>query len=148
VEITAICKTTINIPVNLKETSMKEYMLLIRNQVSSKEDFSPEQHEEFLDSCKVYIDLLKNERRLISAQPMIREGRMLSCPDGVWKETSYQEADEVIVGYYHLLAKDLDEAIDLAKKNPEFKYTTTARIEVRPIKMREETTGFVYPILA
>jgi len=51
----------------------------------------------------------------------------------------------VIVGYYYLAAKDLDEAIELAKGNPEFEFSTAARIEVRPIKMKEETTGFVYP---
>lgn len=39
----------------------------------------------------------------------------------------------------------MDEAIAIAEGNPEFEYGTTARIEVRPIKMKEESTGFVYP---
>jgi hypothetical protein len=51
----------------------------------------------------------------------------------------------VIVGYYHILAEDLEEAIAIAKKNPEFAYSTTARIEVRPIKTKEVITGYVYP---
>jgi hypothetical protein len=51
----------------------------------------------------------------------------------------------VIVGYYHILAEDLNHAIALAKGNPEFEYGTTARIEVRPVKMKEESTDFVYP---
>jgi hypothetical protein len=39
----------------------------------------------------------------------------------------------------------MDEAIEIAKRNPEFEFGTTARIELRPIKTKEKTTGFVYP---
>lgn len=49
------------------------------------------------------------------------------------------------MGNYHILAKDMDEAISIAKENPEFEYGTTARIEVRLIKTKEETTDYVYP---
>ena len=49
------------------------------------------------------------------------------------------------VGYYHIYAGDLQEAIGIAKLNPEFEYGSTVRIEVRPIKIKEATTGFVYP---
>ena len=52
---------------------------------------------------------------------------------------------EIQVGYYHIFAADLDEAVAIAKRNPEFRYTATAKIEVRPIKAMEEDTGFVYP---
>jgi len=51
----------------------------------------------------------------------------------------------VIGGYYHILAENLDEAISIAKQNPEFKYNPDTRIEVRPIEMKENSTGFVYP---
>jgi len=51
----------------------------------------------------------------------------------------------VVAGYYHLQAADLDEAIAIAKRNPEFDYNPTASIEVRQIKKKEEATGFVYP---
>ena len=52
---------------------------------------------------------------------------------------------EVIVGYYHILATGIDQAIEIAKGNPEFAYTTTARVEVRPIKTKETATAYVYP---
>ena len=50
---------------------------------------------------------------------------------------------EVQVGYYR--ANDMEEAIAMAKDNPEFEFVPSASIEVRPIKMKEEATGFVYP---
>ena len=70
---------------------------------------------------------------------------MIFRKGGSWKEEPFNETKEVIVGYYHILADDLDEAIAIAKRNPEFEYATTARIEVRPIKMKEDATSYIYP---
>jgi hypothetical protein len=39
----------------------------------------------------------------------------------------------------------MDEAIAIAKRNTGFEYSENARKEERPIKMKEESTGFVYP---
>lgn len=123
----------------------KEFMLFIRNKVDHLSHLSPEENKKFLKACEDYIGGLKKAGKLKAAQPLVKEGKMISGSKGVWKESSFQETGEVMVGYYHLFAKDLDEAIALAKGNPEFAYTATARIEVRPVKMKEQTTGFIYP---
>ena len=120
-------------------------MLLIRNESDSENAFSPEQNQAFLKACEVYIENLKKNGNLKKAQPLVREGKMISGSDSAWKDGPFNESKEVIVGYYHILAKDLDEAVAIAKGNPEFAFTTTARIEVRPIKMMEESTSYVYP---
>ncbi len=120
-------------------------MLLIRNEGDAKDSFSPDKHQQFLNECKVYIENLTKKGNLKSAQPLIREGKILSLTSGTWKNGPFNESKEVIVGYYHILANDIEEAIELAKGNPEFRYTDTARIEVRPIKMAEKSTSFVYP---
>jgi hypothetical protein len=124
---------------------MKEFMLLIRNKIDHQTEWPPEQHQEFIKKCELYIGNLKKENKLISAQPLIREGKIISGKNGAWKDIPFNETEEVQVGYYHILATDLDEAISIAKGNPEFEYGSTARIEVRPIKVKETTTGFVYP---
>jgi hypothetical protein len=95
-----------------------------------------------------YIGNLTKEGKLKAAQPLVREGKIISRSKGAWKDVSFNENKEVIVGYYHILANDLNEAISIAKGNPEFEYGTTARIEVRPIKMKEESTNYVYPTKA
>jgi hypothetical protein len=124
---------------------MKEFMLRILNEVDHQQSWSPQQHQEFLKKCEVYIENLKRNGNLVSAQPLVREGKIISRTDGSWKEIPFNETKEVQVGYYHIRATDLDEAVMIAKGNPEFEYGTTARVEVRPIKMKEEKTGFVYP---
>lgn len=120
-------------------------MFFIRKQTDSKLTLSPEMHNRFLKGCEIYIDNLKEKGKLISAQPIDRAGKIISGKQGEWKEVAFNETSEVIGGYYHILANDLDEAIEIAKANPEFEFNTNTRIEVRPIKMKEESTGFVYP---
>ena len=124
---------------------MKEFMLLIRNEIDHQASWAPEKHQQFLKKCEDYIGNLTKEGKLKSAQPLVREGKIISGSKGAWKDGPFNETKEVIVGYYHILAEDLDEAIAIAKENPEFEFGTTARIEVRPIKTKEESTGFVYP---
>ena len=124
---------------------MKEFMLLIRNQANHQDHWSTEKHREFLVNCASYIDSLSREGRLLSAQPMVREGTVVSGTKGFWKDVPFNESNEIIVGYYHILANDLNEAIAIAKGNPEFEYGKSARIEVRPLKMKEEETGLLYP---
>ncbi len=125
---------------------MKEFMLLIRNDIDHQRTWSPAKTEQFLKACEVYINGLKKAGTLISAQPMVREGTMLSGSKISWTEKPFNETREVIVGYYHVLAEDIDDAVAIAKGNPEFEYGTTARVEVRPIKMKEEKTKYVYPV--
>ena len=124
---------------------MREFMLLIRNSIDHQHSWTSEQHQEFLNKCKNYIAVLKSEGRLISAQPLVREGTVLTLSGGTWVHTPFNEAKEVIVGYYHVYAEDVDDAMEIAKGNPEFQYGSSARVEVRPVKMKEEKTGFVYP---
>ena len=124
---------------------MKEFMLLIRNEIDHQKGWSDDQHHRFLKSCEIYIDRLKKDGKLISAQPLVREGVIVSGSRGKWKEIPFNETKEVQVGYYHIRAGDMNDAIEIAKGNPEFEYGTTARIEVRPIKTKEESTSYVYP---
>ena len=106
---------------------------------------TPEKRLELVKKCEVYIGDLKKKGKLIAAQPLIREGKIISGTPTAWKENPIDEKKEIQVGYYHILADNIDDAIAIAKGNPEFEYTPTAKVEVRPIKAQEEKTGFVYP---
>jgi hypothetical protein len=124
---------------------MKEFMLLIRNVGDGKAALSPEQQQAFLKACQVYIEDLMKNGNLKSAQPLARDGKMISGPAGNFTDGPYNETTEIVVGYYHVMAKDLDEAIAIARRNPEFAFIKGAKIEVRPIKMMEQSTNYTYP---
>ena len=120
-------------------------MLLIRNEGDGKAALSPEEQQQFLKACQVYIEGLTKNGNLISAQPLVREGVMVSGTAGTFNSGPYNETREIIVGYYHILAKDLDEAVGIAQRNPEFAFVKGAKIEVRPVKTMEQLTNFTYP---
>lgn len=120
-------------------------MLIIRNEGDGKAALSPEEQQKFLKACQVYIEDLMKNGNLKGAQPLVREGKMISGTPGAFKDGPYNETKEIIVGYYHILAKDLDEAVAIAKRNPEFAFIKGAKIEVRPIKTMEPSTSFEYP---
>ena len=120
-------------------------MFFIRKQNDSEKTLSNDQHEKFLKACESYINKLQNEGKLISASPIERKGNIVSSHNKEWKISPFNESNEVIGGYYRILAKDLDEAISIAKLNPEFEFNSGTRIEVRSIKSKEDTTGYVYP---
>ncbi|PWU01910.1 MAG: hypothetical protein C5B52_06485 [Bacteroidetes bacterium] len=122
----------------------REFMLYIRNAGDAKAALSPEEHLAFIKKCEVYIGKLKAGGNLIAAQPIVREGLVISKKANGWDSKQIDPNKEVQVGYYHLLAENIDEAIALAKENPEFEYVSSASIEIRPIKTKEEKTNFVY----
>jgi hypothetical protein len=127
---------------------MQEFMFLVRNEANAKEAMSADEHQRFLKACEVYIDRLTKNGNLKSAQPMQREGKMISGTPDHFQEGPYSQTSEILVGYYHIMARDLDEAIAIAKDNPEFAFVKGAKIEVRPLKTAETTTGYQYPGLA
>jgi hypothetical protein len=124
---------------------MKEFMFYIRNEKDAKNMLPTDKHTEFIKKCETYIGKLKSENKLIAAQPIVREGVVIRKSGEVWKLKDIALDAETNVGYYHIMAKDIDEAINIAKDNPEFEYVPSASIEVRPIKTKEVETGFVYP---
>jgi len=124
---------------------MKEFMLHIRNESDAKKSLTPEEHLAFIKKCEVYIGVLKSQGKLIAAQPLVREGFVINKIGSDWLEYPVNTDGEIQVGYYHIMADDIIDAINIAKNNPEFEYVASASIEVRPIKTKETETAFVYP---
>ncbi len=112
---------------------MKEFMLFIRSEENPKTSFSPEQLQQHLEKVGSYIKKLVEEGHMKSAQPLEMEGVILSYQNGTIINGPFNETKEVISGYYHLVAKDLDEAIEITKMDPRFEEGIW-RIEIRPIK--------------
>jgi hypothetical protein len=115
---------------------MKEYLLLIRNKGDHWGALSPQQQQKHIQKASNYIGKLTQEGRIKNAQPLTMNGLMLESKNGVFKDGPFIESKEVIGGFFHILANDLNEALEIAKANPIFE-ETNARIEIREI-MRAE----------
>jgi hypothetical protein len=116
---------------------MKEFLLLIRKEKDAEDVVT----EEFLKANENFIKELNSDGKLISAQPIEEEDNIVISKSNSWKITPVKD---VIRGYYHLRVKDLEEAMQIAKANPEFDYHPNSRIEIRPIRLTDERTGFIY----
>ena len=124
---------------------MKEFMFYIRNAGDAKAALSSEEHLAFVKKCELYIGKLQSQGKLVAAQPMLREGFVLSKAADSWTKIAVDPAKEVQVGYYHIMADNMDEAIEIAKQNPEFEFVPSAKIEIHQIKTKEKETNFLYP---
>ena len=63
---------------------VKEFMLYIRNAGNAKAALTPEEHLEFVQECEVYIGELKSRKKLVGAQPILREGYVISKSGAGW----------------------------------------------------------------
>ena len=116
---------------------MQEFMLFIRTEGDPWQLMSAEQMQAHVQKGVNYIGGLMEKGILKSAQPLDMNGKMVSGTAGSLKDGPFNETKEVIAGYFHIVAKDLNEAIDIAKGNPIFEDGLGAKIEVRPIRIVE-----------
>jgi hypothetical protein len=122
----------------MKGQKMDEFMLFVRAGLAQGEaaayaDLSPEQQQQHIQNVNAYIENLVKTGRLKGVQPLAMEGVMISGTKGALTDGPFTESKEVIAGYYHILAKDLGEAVAIAKSDPRFDELGW-KIEVRPIK--------------
>jgi len=115
---------------------MKEFLLLIRTEGDYCAEMPAEQYQQHLQKVSNYIAELIQQGKFKSAQPLHMEGMMLQGNKAVFKDGPFIESKEVIIGYFLILAKDINEAREIAMANPIFE-ETDARIEIRLIKHEE-----------
>lgn len=111
---------------------MKEFLLLIRNEGNPIAQLSPGQQQAHIQKVGAYIQQLVSEGKMTAAQPLENEGKILSRKNGAFTDGPFNETKEIISGYYLLKARDLNEALEIAKADPRFE-DGDWRIEVRPI---------------
>jgi hypothetical protein len=112
---------------------MREFLLLIRTEGDVWTSLSPKQLQEHIDHGTAYIGNLMKDGKLKSAAPLDKGSRIVTSNNGMIKDGPFNETKEVIAGYFHIVAKDVQEAVDIAKANPIFKDIPT-KIEVHMMK--------------
>lgn len=111
---------------------MNEFMVFIKSEGNPVADLSPEQQQEHIQKVGAYIKNMVGEGKMKAAQPLQMKGTILSQENGRFVDGPFNETKEVISGYYHILANDLAEAIEISKGDPRFE-DGKWRMEIRPI---------------
>jgi hypothetical protein len=112
---------------------MKDFLLLIRTEGDVWTSLSPKQLQEHIEHGTAYIGNLMKEGKLKSAAPLDKGSRIVTSTNGMIKDGPFNESKEVIAGYFHIVANDVQEAVNIAKANPIFKDIPT-KIEVHMMK--------------
>jgi hypothetical protein len=87
--------------------------------------------ETMMDRTHAWFDRLFAEGKAKGAQPLEKDGRIVSIKNGVIADGPFVESKESIGGYLLLEVADINEAMAIARENPMLQ--TGLRIEVRPI---------------
>jgi hypothetical protein len=112
-----------------------KFMVLIYNDTELLDAMPQPEFDATMRGCLTKADELKDEGHLIESQMLespataktirVRKGRMTTL-DGPFAETK-----EVLGGFNLIEAKDMDEAVQIAKQFP---WSQTGSIEIRPVR--------------
>jgi hypothetical protein len=117
-----------------------EYLLLFRG-TEWWNGLSAEELRTTMEQIKGWFDQLAESGKLKAAQPLMREGVVVSGKNGtIVADGPFAESKEVIGGYVLLQVDSLNEAIAIAGGCPALKFGMQA--EVRPVA--EECPSMAY----
>lgn len=112
---------------------MHEFMIFIKTKGDHLAGLSAEEQQSHVQKIGNYIGGLMESKKMIGAQPLEMSGAYINKTDGGFKDGPFNESKEMIVGYFHIRADSLNEAVQIAKSNPMFD-DVNGSIEVRQIK--------------
>jgi hypothetical protein len=114
-----------------------QYLLLIYMQESEWEALSPEEHARRRKEFDEYSIRTSQSGHLVGGNPLhpVRTATTIRSPKGRMEmmDGPFAETKEQLAGYFLMEARDLDEALQLAKECPGSRYAT---VEVRPCAPR------------
>ncbi len=111
---------------------MKDFLLIIKTEGSVWSDLSPDALQRHMQQGGQYISKLMEEGKLKNANPIDKGSRIITEEKGTIKDGPFNEGKELVAGYFHIVATDIDEAVAIAKGNPIFEDIPT-QIEVHPL---------------
>lgn len=94
---------------------MEEFMLLVKGDGS---DASPEQMQKKLENYMVWMEKWKSSGNYIGGNPFQTSGNFLVDKDTIVSEGDWLAPKNVIGGYIHVAAKDINQATEIARECP------------------------------
>ncbi|HEY5750906.1 MAG TPA: YciI family protein [Chryseolinea sp.] len=108
---------------------MEKYMFIfIGGDVSH---MSPEAQQAHMGKWFEWVKKLQDQKRYDSGEALLPEGKLITGPKKTVTDGPFAESKEVVGGYFVVLAKDLKEAVEMAKESPD--YALGGAVEVRPV---------------
>jgi hypothetical protein len=110
---------------------MKKFLLLIREDLRTIMEMSPEQQSADIQTMIKWVEELTQSGNFIQGDPL-ETAMKLATKDGILSDGPFIEAKEGISGYTMIQAENLDQAAALAASCPLVE-SGQLKIEVRPV---------------
>src|SRR5580704_16023884 len=112
----------------MSEQPPLQYLVISRGQWD--ETLSRDDIQSATEKFYVWYDRLINEGKMKPGQRLTSEGKTVARKNEI-TDGPFGESKEVIGGYWFILAQSLDEAVQIAKGNPNLDFGHL--VEIRPI---------------
>ena len=97
---------------------MKQFLLLLHEDIEQMNNYSPKEMEELANAHMTWANELAELGHLISGDGLQQKSILISGENAAIKDGPFLETKEIIGGYYLLQAESLEEIVKLAKKCP------------------------------
>ena len=111
---------------------MKEYLLLFRGGDSERQQLSPEEGQNHMKQWQDWIVSLAQKEQFIGGQPLVAGGKVLSGTAKKVTDGPFMEGKEVVGGYLHIRAEDMEAAIKISEACPNL-LAESGTVEIREI---------------
>lgn len=112
---------------------MSEFLLLFRGGDAQTAQQSPEKWQAHMQKWMQWMSDLKEQGKLIGAQPLGSSGKVVSGNRKIVTDGPYMEGKEMVGGYLACKADSYDEAVEISKGCPILEFDNGI-VEVREIK--------------
>lgn len=110
---------------------MEKFMLIFQG-IKSTQEPSAQQMQDIMAKWMAWIDKLAKQGRYESGEPLLPGGKLVKGTNGSHvTDGPYTEGKEIVGGYFIINAKDMNEAVEIAKDCPDFDYG--GEVQVRQV---------------
>jgi hypothetical protein len=113
-----------------KQLIMERFILIFHGGQIDK--LSPEEMQAHMGKWFAWVNKLRAANQYDSGEPLLPGGKLVSGKNGKnVTDGPYTEGKEVVGGYFIISAKDMDEAVNIAKECPD--YEQGGSVQVRQV---------------
>jgi hypothetical protein len=106
---------------------MEKFMLIFHG--GQMEGMSPEEMQAHMGKWFTWIENLNKKEQYVAGEPLLPGGKLVSGKAGKSvTDGPYTEGKEVVGGFFIINAKDLNEAVEIAKGSPDFDHGGTVQV--------------------
>jgi hypothetical protein len=109
---------------------MEQFMLIFHGGSDQNTFPSAEAMQAHMGKWIAWVEKLKKSGHYVSGEPLIPGGKLISGPgEKTVMDGPYTEGKEVVGGYFIIKAKNVEEAVDITKKDyPDFGFGGTVQV--------------------